>query len=331
MDLHVLAERDDDAQRILDALDERRLQAELAEEPYTGGGDVLVVAGDTPFLLDTLRGLPAGTPTLTVSPRGPGVLAEITLSQVDGAAEALRKGNYTVEETARMQVEVPDRDPVLALNEAALLPAKGGEFVRHALFVDDELLWRDRGDGLIVATPTGSTAYALAAGGPVVLAGAPVWSVVPVVSSEANEPAVVSQDAVLRIRDATSRGGVHLVVDGNDRIPLGRDDEVVLTRSPEPVRFVRLAGPRFGRLLDKLKVERELGPELKDAPPSAKFVYKLLEYEGPLTQQEIVGESQLSSRTIRNALGHLQEKGIVAKVPSLRDARQDVYDLTERV
>lgn len=312
----------------------------LAEHGVDGGrieaaaearGDVLAVFGDAPFLLEAIRNLPGEPAVLTVSPRGPGVLAEVTANQWPSAVRALAAGEHAVEAQDRIAVRVDGGDPIPAMNEAAILPAEGGRFVRHALYLDGELLWRDRGDGLIVATPTGSTAYALAAGGAVVLGGASVWSVVPVASSEANEPAVVPAGADLVVTDATGRGGVDLVVDGSVREPLDPGDEVHLTRHGDPVRFVRLTGPRFGRLLDKLKIEREMGPELTDAPPSSKFVYKLLEYEGPLTQQEMAKESQLSSRTIRNAIRHLEEEGVIAKVPSLRDARQDVYDLAKRV
>ena len=62
-------------------------------------------------------------------------------------------------------------------------------------------------------------------------------------------------------------------------------------------------------------------------PPSARFVLKLLEYEGSLTQQEMVRESGLSVRTIRNALTYLLSHNFVTKEPNLRDARQDVYTL----
>jgi NAD+ kinase len=322
---------DELADDLAEALEQRGLEGGLVDDVDAAAGDVLALVGDTPFLLEAIREVAGDPAILTVSPQGPGVLAEITANQWPSAVQALAARDHTVEARDRIAVAVDGGDPVLATNEAALLPSTGGQFVRHALYLDGELLWRDRGDGLIVATPTGSTAYALAAGGPVVLGDAPVWSVVPVASSDANEPAVVPADATLVVADAASRDGVDLVVDGSVRTPVSPDDEVRMTRADDPVRFVRLTGPRFGRLLDKLKIERELGPELQDAPPSSKFVYKLLEYEGPLTQQEMAKESQLSARTIRSAIRHLEEEGVVAKVPSLRDARQDVYDLAERV
>jgi len=69
--------------------------------------------------------------------------------------------------------------------------------------------------------------------------------------------------------------------------------------------------------------------ELEDLPPSAKLVFKVLEYDGPLTQKQIVQESMLSARTVRYALERLQEIGMVDEDVYFADARQSLYELTE--
>ncbi|WP_121821697.1 MarR family transcriptional regulator [Halostella salina] len=69
--------------------------------------------------------------------------------------------------------------------------------------------------------------------------------------------------------------------------------------------------------------------ELEDLPPSAKLVFKVLEYDGPLTQKQIVQESMLSARTVRYALERLQEIGRVDEDVYFADARQSLYELTE--
>jgi predicted transcriptional regulator len=68
--------------------------------------------------------------------------------------------------------------------------------------------------------------------------------------------------------------------------------------------------------------------ELEDLPPSAKLVFKVLEYDGPLTQKQIVQESMLSARTVRYALERLQDIGIVDEDVYFADARQSLYELT---
>ncbi len=73
------------------------------------------------------------------------------------------------------------------------------------------------------------------------------------------------------------------------------------------------------------------GEEIEDLPPSAKLVFKVLEYDGPLTQKQIVEESMLSARTVRYALERLEGIGIVDEDIYFADARQSLYRLTEPV
>jgi predicted transcriptional regulator len=69
--------------------------------------------------------------------------------------------------------------------------------------------------------------------------------------------------------------------------------------------------------------------DIADLPPSAKLVYKVLEYNGPLTQKGIVQESMLSARTVRYALERLDEIGVIEEDVYFADARQNLYELTE--
>ncbi|MCU4743878.1 winged helix-turn-helix domain-containing protein [Halobacteria archaeon AArc-m2/3/4] len=73
------------------------------------------------------------------------------------------------------------------------------------------------------------------------------------------------------------------------------------------------------------------GEEMADLPPSAKLVFKVLEYDGPLTQKQIVEESMLSARTVRYALERLEDIGIVDEDIYFADARQSLYEITEPV
>jgi predicted transcriptional regulator len=73
------------------------------------------------------------------------------------------------------------------------------------------------------------------------------------------------------------------------------------------------------------------GESIADLPPSAKLVYKVLEYDGPLTQKGIVEESMLSARTVRYALERLDEVGVVDEDVYFADARQNLYEITDDV
>lgn len=318
-------EAEEEGRRVLAALKAARIPHERIESA-ADARELMVVVGDNSFLLATLRQGAPDIPVLGVGSAGFGVLMEVTVQEFEANVKRLRAGDYWVEPVDRMRCVVGERD-LAALNEAAIVAGQGGEFVRHSLWVDDELVWRDRGDGVIVATPTGSTAYALSAGGPIVLSRAQVFSVVPISSGDDHHPIVCTMDATLAVTDATAPSGVEVVLDGKDRVKLGKGEVVRISRHDVPARFVRFGQKRFTRILGRLKREGDVGA-LQEGPPSARFVMKLLEYEGPLTQQEMIRESGLSPRTIRNAVTFLLSHGFVSKEPNLRDARQDVYRLT---
>ena len=319
-------EAEEEGRRVLAALKAAGIPHERFENAADARGEVLVVVGDNAFLLSTLRARDVDIPVLGVGSAGFGVLMEVTVQEFEANVKRLRAGDFWVEPVDRMRCTVGERE-FAALNEAAVVSAQSGQFVRYSLWVDDELVWRDRGDGVIVATPTGSTAYALSAGGPIVLSRTRVFSIVPICSGDDNHPVVVSEDAAVSVTDVTAQAGVEVVLDGRERVRVGKGQVVRIARHDLPARFVRFGEKRYTRILGKLKREGDPSPVLNEAPPSAKFMLKLLEFEGPLTQQEMIRESGLSPRTIRNALTFLLSQGLVTKEPSLRDARQDLYKL----
>lgn len=292
------------------------------------GADAAILVGESRFFLSTLADLPAPPPTLLVASQGLGVLAEAQLGDAPSIAEALADDRYGTQGVLRMVVRA-DGQELLALNESALLPELNGTFLDCDVKVDGELLWHDRGDGLIVCTPTGSTAYALSAGGPAMLAAADVLAVVPVCSEEDHPPIVVPSSSTIELGNPESGSGVQLVVDGHERDKVTAD-RVEVTGADERLQLIRLTERRHGHLLGRVRLKREMGSELASAPPSARFLYKLLEYEGPMTPSEMARESGLSSRTVRSALSTLQELGYVVERASLRDARTHVYDVAER-
>jgi NAD+ kinase len=320
------AEAEVEGRRVLASLKAARVEHERFEHATDARGDMLVVVGDNAFLLATMRERAPDIPVLGVGSAGFGVLMEVTVQEFEANVKRLRAGDFWVEPVDRMHCKVGSRE-YAALNEAAIMSAQSGQFVRYSLWADDELVWRDRGDGVIVATPTGSTAYALSAGGPIVLSQTRVFSIVPICSGDDKHPLIVSKDATLSITDVSAASGVEVVLDGRERVRVGKDDIIKISRHSVPARFVRFGEKRYTRILGKLKREGEPSPALANGPPSARFVLKLLEFEGPLTQQEMIRESGLSPRTIRNAVTFLLSNGFVTKEPSLRDARQDVYTL----
>lgn len=224
----------------------------------------------------------------------------------------------------RLSVHVAGKTLPPALNETALSPSRGGGFLRYSLAVDGERVWRDGGDGVVIATPTGSTGYGLSAGGPIVMERAETILVVPVASAEGQRPLVLPKDSVVTVDEIESRLGRDLVIDGQERIRL-RAKEFTVRASDRPARFVRFGRARYLRVFGKLRSKRGL-PELPSAtPPSARFLYYILRDQGPLTERQLISESGLPERTARSALAHLLASHLVVKSRSLRDAREVLF------
>ncbi len=309
-----------EATRILrERFPEVSLVAETAAPPL----EALVVLGDDRFLLHALRRVGSKTALLTV---GHGFLAEVPPEQLDWALEALLEGRHWIEERLRLEVRMEGRRLPPALNEAALSTSRGAGFLRYTLEVDGEQVWRDSGDGVIVCTPTGSTGYGLSAGGPVIMENAEAIVVVPVCSSTGQRPLVLPARSVVAITEVESRLGRDLVLDGQERIRL-RSKGFTIQASTDPARFVRFGKARYLQVFGKL-TERHRSADLPArAAPSVRFLYRLLEDEGALTEKQLMAESRMPERTVRNALSYLVRAGLVRRDPSLRDARETIFTL----
>ena len=304
-------------------LRERFPEVSLSTELGPAPPEALFVLGDDRFLLHALRRVGSQTAVLTV---GHGFLAEVPPEQTSWALGALLEGRHWIEERLRLEVRMDGRRLPPALNEAALSTSRGAGFLRYALEVDGEQVWRDSGDGVIVCTPTGSTGYGLSAGGPVVKENAEASGVVPVCSSTGQRPLVLPARSVVAITEIESRLGRDLVLDGQERIRV-RSKGFTIQASADPVRFVRFGKARYLQIFGKL-TERHRATDLPArAAPSVRFLYRLLEDEGAMTEKQLIAESRMPERTVRNALSYLVREGLVRRDPSLRDARETVFTL----
>jgi NAD+ kinase len=196
--------------------------------------------------------------------------------------------------------------------------------LRYSLEIDGERVWRDSGDGVIICTPTGSTGYGLSAGGPIVMENAEAIVVVPICSAEGQHPLVVPRKSEIMITEIESRLARDIVIDGRERVRV-KASGFTVEESKSPARFVRFGKARYIRLFDKFASKHSHAEQLAGAPPSAKFVFRLLEDEGPLTEKQLIAESGLPERTVRSALSELRKRKLVQRVPSLRDTREALF------
>ncbi len=291
--------------------------------------DVIIIVGSDRTLLRTLLDL--GSREVAVLPVASvdqeGYLFDVHVRNFDLVVSDLLNHDWTEERHTRIVVRVGTRrtTPPL-LNEAAIFPRRSATLMHYTLVIDGEEFWRDSSDGVIVSTPTGSTAYSMSVGGPVLLGSTHALTVIPVNSTNpARRPLVLPDDMTVELRELSSSVGIDIVLDGQRRV--GADGgPIIVRRSPHDAVFVKFAEERVAALRGRLqrKVRAHSGAA-RALPPSAKLVLKVLEYHDVMTQREIVNETKLPARTVRHALSKLISEGLVTRHVSLRDSRQGLF------
>jgi len=288
---------------------------------------VVVIGGDRLILKTLLATYDRVMPVIGVSGRTRSFLATTTMEEVTDAIKRLVRGDFKLTNRLRIEAEADGEKLPPAINEIAIFARIPGKMIRYSLRINEEFIWRDEGDGVIIATPTGSTAYALSAGGVIVTGDAEVVEVVPVNTTVlAHRPIVTSASNTVFI-DEISPPECTLIIDGQLRkgISGGR---VVVRRSRYSAVFVEFPKDEYSTLYRKLRGKTvptagEAG--LKDLPPSSKLVLKVLQYEGPLTTREIALKTGLPPRTVSHALRILIDRGLVVRKAHSRDLRQRLY------
>lgn len=226
-----------------------------AEVHAAGGkveGDLIVaVGGDGTLLRAAALVYPQEVPILAVSAGGLGFLAACDAAGIEGALEEIARGRVRLERRTRLSITGPAVD-LTALNDAVVAGTAGARFTVLDVRVDGEHVFSLEGDGLVVATPTGSTAYALAAGGAVLCPSVPASLLVPLAPHQLGvRPVVLPRESEVAIN---VRFPGRLFVDGSSVGELGPGDEVRTREAPAGTVLVRLEGTEsfFSRLRGKL-------------------------------------------------------------------------------
>lgn len=213
--------------------------------------DLVVVLGGDGTLLATARNLAGRAPILGVNLGRLGFLTELKRGELYTRIGRILAGDFQLEERSLLEVELvrPGAAPLVyrALNDAVIAKAVLGKIIDLNLRIDGQLVASYRGDGLILATPTGSTAYNLSAGGPIVDPGLPVVMVTPICPHTLSlRPMVVPDTRVLEVEvagRADEQG--FLTLDGQEGTSLGLEDRVRVTRCAERVKLVKASGRNF--------------------------------------------------------------------------------------
>jgi NAD+ kinase len=213
----------------------------------------IVLGGDGTVLAAFRQVAPFGIPLLTVNTGHMGFLTEAYVNQLPFALEQVMAGEYEVEERTMLSVRVFRKDNLwweaLCLNELVLHREPLTCMCHFEIQIGHHAVVDIAADGIILSTPTGSTAYCLSAGGAVVTPGVPVLQLVPICPhSLASRALVFADNEPVTIFPATPQQLV-MVVDGNAGCYVLQDDCVCIERSNYSARFIRLQNPEFFRIL----------------------------------------------------------------------------------
>lgn len=224
----------------------------------------LVMGGDGTFLAAARQMAPVGTPLLGVDLGGFGFLAEEQPERVLDQIDRLLAGDFDVEERMMLDVELrrsgKGAEQYLGLNDAVVATASFRRLARLRTDIDGQEVAIFEADGLIIATPTGSTAYSLSAGGPIVdpsVQGLLLTAICPHMLHD--RPLVVSADSQIAVTVEPShrqQDPLALTVDGQQGVELRPDDQVTIRRAACSARLVQLGRRTF---YDRLKAKLNWG------------------------------------------------------------------------
>lgn len=231
----------------------------MAREEIAAGAGLVIVLGGDGTLLSAARAVSGtGIPLFAVNLGGLGFLTAITVDEIYPQLERALRGDFRIAHRRMLECELWRGSDRLArydaLNDMVLTKFEIARMIDLEVQIDGHFVCVYRADGLIVATPTGSTAYALSAGGPIIFPTLEVVVLAPICPHTlSNRPVVLPDSCALEVRiDATDHDAT-LTVDGQEGIALGANDRVLIGRGSSSVALVRSSHSYFEIWRNKLR------------------------------------------------------------------------------
>jgi NAD+ kinase len=207
---------------------------------------VLVLGGDGTLIgmADCIAEGGTSIPLLGVNFGSLGFLTEVTLPELYRSLENAVSGRAHVEERMMLRATTTSGADVrrsIALNDAVITKTARSRMIDLSVYVRDEFVTRVRADGMIIATPTGSTAYNLSAGGPIVQPDVDAMIITPIAPHTlTNRPIVIPGGATVRVQPTMdARDEIVFTLDGQSTYPVHAGDEITVARAARPLRLIR--------------------------------------------------------------------------------------------
>jgi NAD+ kinase len=215
--------------------------------------DIVVTVGGDGTILRALEKI--DKPLFSINSGGMGFLTEVESKYAKEGLQRVLDNDYNVEERAKLKTIVDGKRLPDATNEVTIQTSRIAKMIYLQVLIDGELLETFGADGVIIATPTGSTSYALSAGGPILDPGVNAIVIAPLAPFKlAARPWVVPLDKKIGIKLLHKSKGSKVVIDGESPLDVTPDSKIVVTGSEKKARFVRF-GESFYQMV-RLKLVR---------------------------------------------------------------------------
>lgn len=213
---------------------------------------LIVLGGDGTILRALDLAIPYDLPILGINVGRLGFLTEIEMKDMEQDLQLVLDGRYTIDERMTISVDGYDNETMFALNEIVISRSTPEMRILSLEYCSNgTVINRISGDGMIIASSTGSTAYSLSAGGPIVSPGLDCFVLTPVCPHMLNvRPVILSSNDRITIRAADDRSQARAVLDGRKFIPMeGENAEITIRRSPRNAKFIRVHDRNYFELL----------------------------------------------------------------------------------
>ncbi|KMP11401.1 inorganic polyphosphate kinase [Candidatus Nitromaritima sp. SCGC AAA799-A02] len=217
--------------------------------------DLLIVLGGDGTLLSVARiSHPYDVPILGVNLGNLGFLAELSLNELYPVLEKVLAGKFDVEQRMLLNVclsrngaKVEDHN---VLNDVIISKGAVARLINLQVRVDDQYMTSYRGDGLIIATPTGSTAYSLSAGGPIIHPSMHTLVLSPICPfTLTNRPILIPDQSIIQVRLATPNENVRITLDGQEGCDMKTDDILEIRKTKTTVKLIPAPGRNYYQIL----------------------------------------------------------------------------------
>ena len=216
------------------------LLTKLSHEEFTSKADLIIVfGGDGTLLASARRYLKFNIPILGINMGTVGFLTDIKIEDFESVIKDIIDGNCKIEERNLVSATFNDTT-VYGLNEIVIHSGAYTQLMRYRLSVNEKVVYEQRSDGLIIATPTGSTAYALSAGGPIIHPELDVWTILPMLpQSISSRPFVISSNEQVKVN--LLRGPLEsakICADGQEDISAPYLEDIKISKMKDKLRLV---------------------------------------------------------------------------------------------